>query len=100
MLWERQTAPVKRVANDCHPPAMGALQTLDYAVCELVISLHQPTAPDAAPDAAPQRILPPVLRLSACSVTPFSMPSAHEIKSLFRAYLRLGRNFPNYNIRQ
>jgi hypothetical protein len=27
------------------------------------------------------------------------MPSAHEIKSLFRAYLRLGRNFPNYNIR-
>lgn len=28
------------------------------------------------------------------------MPSANEIKSLFRAYLRLGRNFPNYNIRQ
>lgn len=29
-----------------------------------------------------------------------AMPSAHEIKSLFRAYLRLGRTFPNYNMRQ
>lgn len=29
-----------------------------------------------------------------------SMPSAAEVKSLFRAYLRLGRTFPNYNIRQ
>ncbi|WIA33711.1 hypothetical protein OEZ86_006829 [Tetradesmus obliquus] len=27
------------------------------------------------------------------------MPSAAEVKSLFRQFLRVGRKFPNYNIR-
>mmetsp|Transcript_12414 Transcript_12414/g.26817 ORF Transcript_12414/g.26817 Transcript_12414/m.26817 type:complete len:94 (+) Transcript_12414:160-441(+) len=28
------------------------------------------------------------------------MPSSNEVKSLFRAFLREGRKFPNYNIRE